>query len=123
MHYSKLRISLDATSKLRHMRKSAGLTPNLMCRYALMTSLEEGPVGNVPPPDQDGQEFNAYTLTGELTELLLGLIRYVEEPVASRTLSESEVLDRLRTHIHRGVGAIAVRTKSPADIFRTSERR
>lgn len=118
MHYSKLKISIDATSKLRSLRQRVGLTPNLICRYALMSSLEDGPLGNTPPPDQDGQEFNAYTLTGELNEMFLALIRFVEESEGSSPLTDEEVLSRLRGHIHRGVGGLAVRAKTPADLVR-----
>lgn len=121
MHYSKLKISSDASSKLRSMRQRTGITPNLLCRYALMSSLEDGALGSVPPPNQDGQEFNAYTLTGELTELFLALVRFVEDIDAKRPLTDEQVLSRLRGHIHRGVGSLAVRVKSPSDLFRESK--
>ncbi|WP_163334294.1 DndE family protein, partial [Enterobacter bugandensis] len=39
MHFSKVSISLDATSKLRSLRQRTGLTPNLLCRFGLMLSL------------------------------------------------------------------------------------
>jgi DNA sulfur modification protein DndE len=119
VHYSKLRISADATSKLRSLRQRTGLTPNLLCRIALSTSLEEGPLGSAPIPDEDGSEFNAYTLTGEYGALFAALLRWVEEGAQPATpLADMELLDRLRGHIHRGVGALAVRAKSPADILR-----
>ena len=119
MHYSKLRISLDATSKLRALRQRTGLTPNLLCRIALMMSLEEGPIGGAPIPDEDGSEFNAYTLTGEYGAMFAALLRSVEESAdAGGSLDDNVILDRLRTHIHRGVGTLSVRAKSPADILR-----
>lgn len=119
MHYSKLRISADATSKLRSLRQRTGVTPNLLCRMAIMTSLEEGPLGGGGVPDQDGSEFNAYTLTGEYGALIAALLRWVEEGQAPETeLRNEQLLDRLRGHIHRGVGTLSVRAKSPADILR-----
>lgn len=119
MHYSKLRISADATSKLRSLRQRTGLTPNLLCRIALSASLEEGRLGSAPIPDEDGSEFNAYTLTGEYGALFAALLRWVEEgPQPTTPLSDTDLLDRLRGHIHRGVGALAVRAKAPADILR-----
>lgn len=81
-----------------------------------MASLEMGAIRNSPPPDEDGQEFNAYTLTGELTELFLGLVRFVEEEDASKPLTMDQLLSRLRSHIHRGVAALAVRVKSLPDV-------
>jgi DNA sulfur modification protein DndE len=119
VHYSKLKISADATSKLRYLRQRTGLTPNLLCRMAIMVSLEEGPLGGLPVPDEDGSEFNAYTLTGEYSALIAALLRWVEEgPSPETPLINDEMLARLRGHIHRGVGTLSVRTKSPADILR-----
>lgn len=119
MHYSKLKISLDATSKLRSLRQRTGLTPNLLCRIALMASLEEGPLGGTRAPDEDGSEFNAYTLTGEYGAMFAALLRWVEEgPSEAHLLADDELLARLRGHIHRGVGTLSVRAKSPADILR-----
>lgn len=116
MHYSKLKISKDATSRLRSIKQKTHITPNLLCRYALMQSLEDGPLGDIPLPDQDGQEFNAYTLTGELTELLLALVRSVEERTGGPALSDEVLMARVRGHIHRGVGSLSVRVKSPSDL-------
>jgi DNA sulfur modification protein DndE len=119
VHYSKLRISSDATSKLRSLRQRTGLTPNLLCRIALMTSLEEGPLSGTHVPDEEGSEFNAYTLTGEYGAMFAALLRWVEEgPNPSDPLENDELLARLRGHIHRGVGTLSVRAKAPADILR-----
>ena len=119
MHYSKLRISADATSKLRSLRQRTGVTPNLLCRMAIILSLEEGPLGGAAIPDEDGSEFNAYTLTGEYGALIAALLRFVEEgQEPDAPLEDAVLLDRLRGHIHRGVGTLSVRAKSPADILR-----
>ncbi|MCW2406058.1 DNA sulfur modification protein DndE [Sphingobium sp. B1D7B] len=119
MHYSKLKISSDATSKLRSLRQRTGITPNLLCRMAIMISLEEGPLGGAAIPDEDGSEFNAYTLTGEYGALIAALLRWVEEGQSGDDqLDDGTLLDRLRGHIHRGVGTLAVRAKSPADLLR-----
>jgi len=84
-----------------------------------MMSLEEGPLGSARAPDEEGSEFNAYTLTGEYGAMFSALLRWVEEgtsPVAP--LENEELLARLRGHIHRGVGTMSVRAKAPADILR-----
>lgn len=117
MRYSKLRISAEASSRLRSIRQRTGVTPNLLCRAAIMLSLEEGPVTS-PAPDDKGQEFNAYTLTGEYTGMIGALLRFVEQEDGAQQLSDEALLDRLRAHIHRGVGTLAVRAKSPADLGR-----
>lgn len=119
MHYSKLRISADATSKLRSLRQRTGVTPNLLCRMALMVSLEQGPIGPIKSPDEEGSEFNAYTLTGEYGALFAALLRWVEEGEnPDEPLANEVLLQRLRGHIHRGVGTLSVRAKAPADLLR-----
>jgi DNA sulfur modification protein DndE len=116
--FNKLKISTDATSKLRSVSQRTGITPNLLCRMALMMSLEDGPVTS-PAPDEAGREFNAYTLTGDLDGILTSLLRFVEEDEAGAgPLSEAELVDRMRAHIHRGVGTLSVRAKSPVDLAR-----
>jgi DNA sulfur modification protein DndE len=83
-----------------------------------MLSLEEGSVSS-QAPDESGQEFNAYTLTGDYNGLIAAMIRFVEEDEGEATgLTNDDLLALLRAHIHRGVGTLSVRAKSPADIGR-----
>lgn len=118
MRFNKLSISTDASSRLRYVRQKTGLTPNLLCRIAIMLSLEEGPVGQ-RAPDEKGQEFNAYTLTGEHHGMITAFLRFVEEDEAGAgALANEQLVDLLRAHIHRGVATLAVRAKSPADVAR-----
>ena len=118
MRFNKLKISADASSRLRAIRQRTGLTPNLLCRVAIMLSLEEGPVGILQTLDEDGQEFNAYTLTGDYNGLILAMLRFVEEESEGRRLEDDELLLRLRAHIQRGVATLSVRAKGPADLVR-----
>lgn len=118
MRFNKLRISTDATSRLRSIRQRTGVTPNVLCRTAIMLSLEEGPVSS-PAPDEGGQEFNAYTLTGDLHQTIGAILRFVEEDEGgAHPLENDALVERLRAHIHRGVGTLAVRAKSPAELAR-----
>lgn len=119
MQYTKLNASLDATSRLRSLQQRTGLTPNLLCRIAAMMSLEDGPVGRVRAPDDKGKEFNSYTLTADLTGIMGAMVRFVEEDEGrGEPLSNEELVLRFASHIHRGVGLLSVRAKSPADIAR-----
>jgi DNA sulfur modification protein DndE len=119
MHFNKINLSADATSRLRSLRQRAQLTPNLLTRVALMLSLEEGSVAGVAVPDEDGMEMNRYTLTGDYDALFVALLRAVEEGAREGgALRDDELLMRLRTHLHRGVGTLAVRVKGPLDIAR-----
>jgi DNA sulfur modification protein DndE len=86
---------------------------------AIMISLEEGPLGGASAPDEEGSEFNAYTLSGEYGALIAGLLRWVEEGPSPETPLDNEgLVALLRGHIHRGVGNLSVRAKSPLDILR-----
>ena len=114
MLFNKLHISNDATSRLRSLRQRTGLTPNLLCRLGLMLSLEEGSVGTSKAPDEDGQEFNAYTLMGDHEALINALLRLVEDE--DESASDDELLDRLKSHLHRGVARLAVRVRAPVGV-------
>ena len=122
MRFNKLRISTDASSRLRSLRQRTGLTPNLLCRMAIMLSLEEGPVGAGTVTDEGPQEFNAYTLTGDHHALIAAMLRLVEEGEAGTRLSEEEQIVRLRAHIHRGVATLSVRAKAPVDVARLPKK-
>lgn len=123
MHLSKFRISAESTNKLRVLRQRAGLTPNLLCRMAIAASLEEGPIGNGLESASDGQEFNAYTLFGADQPIYITLLRMVEGAEVSSTLSDEDLLDRLRAHIDRGIQYLSARVKMPSDVARLFARK
>ncbi len=116
MHISKIKVSTQATARLRVLRQRAGLTPNLICRMAMTASFEAGKIG--PAPDvEDGQEFNAYTLFGADQPIYTTLLRWIETE-DGETVEDRELLRRLQSHIDRGLGAISVRVKKPGDAAR-----
>jgi DNA sulfur modification protein DndE len=120
MHFTKLRVSAETTSRLRSLRQRTSLTPNLLCRIAFMLSLEEGPLGTTTNPDDDGMEFNAYSLTGDSHESFIAILRWVEAAADpdERSPSDEDLLTAFRAHIQRGVSILAARVRSPADIAR-----
>ena len=118
MHITKLRVSAEATSRLRMLRQRSGLTPNLLCRMALTSSLETGSAGAMTPPEENGQEFNAYTLFGSDQPIFLSMLSLVEQPDGKTDLGDDELMRRLRCHIERGIGHIAIRINTPADAAR-----
>ncbi|MEN8950630.1 DNA sulfur modification protein DndE [Planktotalea arctica] len=115
MHISKFRISTTATGQVRIISQRAGLTPNLVCRMAMLSSFEAGPITGAPEDTQEGQEFNAYTLFGDFQPLFIDLLKYVEFGSGDADAEDSALLERLRLHIDRGVRQLSVRLKSPAD--------
>ena len=117
MHVTKLKVSSEATGRLRMLRQRSGLTPNLLCRMALTSSLEMGTVGGMVAPEESGQEFNAYTLFGSDQPIFLSLLSLVEIG-DEEVLADEELIRRLRCHIDRGIGHIAIRINTPADAAR-----
>ena len=116
MHISKIKVSTQATARLRVLRQRAGLTPNLICRMAMAYSFESGKIGPAPVIEE-GQEFNAYTLFGADQPIYTTLLRWIETEDGEQ-VDESELLRRLQAHIDRGLGAISVRVKKPGDAAR-----
>ena len=104
-----------ATGQVRIISQRAGLTPNLVCRMAMLSSFEAGAISGVSGDTGDGQEFNAYTLFGDFQPLFIDLLRYVECGSNEAKIEDSDLLERLRFHIDRGVRQLSVRLKSPAD--------
>ncbi|MEM8971844.1 MAG: DNA sulfur modification protein DndE [Pseudomonadota bacterium] len=115
MHINKFRISSTATGQVRIISQRSGLTPNLVCRMAMLSSFEAGPISGAADDVGDGQEFNAYTLFGDYQLLFIDLLKYVEFGAENIEAEDSDLLARLRLHIDRGVRQLSVRLKSPAD--------
>lgn len=115
---SKISISKDAGGVLRSLAQRARLTPNLLARMALTSSLEAGALGQVARPvEGSGLEFNTYTLLGADQNVYFALVELVE----GDTIDEAD-LDRLIdctvAHIERGISQIALRIKTPGDVAR-----
>ena len=116
MHINKVKISAEASGKLKIAAQRSGLTPNLLCRLAMVSSFESGPLTHIPSNLQDGQEFNAYTLFGANQAIYLDLLKYVEIGEGKVDLTDDDLLERLKHHIDRGMKQLTVRIKSPADV-------
>lgn len=116
MHISKVKISAEASGKLKIAAQRSGLTPNLLCRLAMISSFEAGPLSHLQTDLKDGQEFNAYTLFGANQAIYLDLLKYVETEKGKADLTDEDLLERLKHHIDRGIKQLTLRIKSPADI-------
>ena len=71
--FNRIKISKDATIRLRTLKGRTGLTPNILARIALCYSLNYQKISNFIKIDEDGQEFNRYTLTGEYDAYFIAL--------------------------------------------------
>lgn len=98
----RLRISKTATDTLKMLKGRTGLTPNLVCRIALLLSLEDGPRGGLRTIEDFGSELNMPTLFGEFAFLFEALVREVHGKLDAKQCAAVIVshidngLDRLR---------------------------
>lgn len=98
----RLKISQSATDILKMLKGRTGLTPNIVCRIALIVSLEDGTKGGLKEVDQSGSEFNAPTLFGEFEPLFDCMLREVhgvlDNKAASMVIAShiEDGIDRLR---------------------------
>lgn len=113
MKLTKLRLTKDASNRLRFLAGKTGLTPNLLCRIGFCLSLGE-PI--VPDPgdyaDED-REFNRYTLLGEYDPLFVALLK---QRCLEDGLDLTTVADYFGAHMNRGVILLQKRVRSIADI-------
>ncbi len=75
----RVRVSEQASARLKFLKSKTGLTPNILSRFAFALSARDMRRVTRSSPDLHGQEFNAPTLFGEQQELYdLILVRYVD---------------------------------------------
>lgn len=99
----KLNLSKDAEQTLKSINTNFGLTPNILCRYAVVFSLKD----TTPLKfdyDSKGIEFQRYTLTGEFDLLFRELIKNKEKTF----IDDDEYFGTyLKAHIERGLSLLA----------------
>ena len=114
MTFNRLKISLDTTQKLRTLKIRTGLTPNILCRLALCFSLNIDFAPSVPKTDEEGQEFNRYTLLGEHDPLFIALIK--ERCKQDGLDPENDLVIQFKAHVERGVMSLYSRVKDIGDL-------
>jgi DNA sulfur modification protein DndE len=94
----RLRVSKPSADTLKMLKARTGVTPNILCRLALVRSMEEGKAGGLKKVDQSGNEFNAPTLFGEYGLLFETLLRQLHGP-----LEGAAVAQVIASHIDEGL--------------------
>lgn len=113
MKLAKLRLTRDASNRLKLLAGRTGLTPNLLCRLGFCLSLNEL---SIPNPDdylEEDREFNRYTLLGEYDDFFVALLR---ERCEHQGIDSSRIAEYFRAHVNRGVSLLQARVKSVADL-------
>ena len=113
MRLTKLRLSREASNRLRFVAGRTGLTPNLLCRIGFCLSLAEPSLPNPDDYPEEEREFNRYTLLGEYDPLFVALLK---ERCRQDGVDFSRLSDYFRAHVNRGVILLQACVKSVSDI-------
>ena len=113
MKLSRLRLTKDASNRLRFLAGKTGLTPNLLCRIGFCFSLNEPAIPNPDDYTDEDREFNRYTLLGEYDPLFIALLKQRSNDDG---LNPEQLADYFRAHMNRGIVLLQQRVKSISDI-------
>ena len=113
MKLTKLRLTKDASNRLRFLAGKTSLTPNLLCRIGFCLSLSETTIPDPEEYSDEDREFNRYTLLGEYDPLFIALLK---ERCRHDGVGLGRLPEYFRAHMNRGVTLLQQRVKSLSDI-------
>jgi DNA sulfur modification protein DndE len=112
--FNRIKISTDATARLKTLKGRTGLTPNILARIALCYSLNTQQISNIIKTDEEGQEFNRYTLTGEYDSYFIALVK--ERCIKDGLDPEKEFMKQFKLHLNNGIMSIYSRISNLSDL-------
>ena len=113
MRFTKIRLTKDASNRLRFLAGRTGLTPNLLCRMGFCLSLEEIKIPNPSEFAEEEREFNRYTLLGEYDVIYIALLR---QRLHRDGLGLDDLEGYFRAHLNRGIALLQQRVRGVADL-------
>lgn len=113
MKLTKIRLTKDASNRLRFLAGRTALTPNLLCRIGFCLSLEEPKAPNPQEFPEEEREFNRYTLLGEYDEVYVALLR---QRLHQDGLPMKHLEDHFRAHMNRGITLLQQRVRGIGDL-------
>lgn len=119
MKLNKIRLSKEASERLKQLKAKTGLTPNILSRIGFCMSLSEPAIPDPSLYPEEDREFNRYTLLGEWDDLYVALLR---QRMLRDELSDDEIEGQFRAHLHRGVISLAKIAKGIDDVARLAVR-
>lgn len=114
MQLNRVRVSEQADNALRSLKARTGLTPNLLCRIGFCLSLREPIPPDLNDYDQNGREFNRYTLTGQYDSYFLALLKQY----CYKHNRQDQIEEQFVANLNRGVLLLFQRVKGITDIPR-----
>jgi DNA sulfur modification protein DndE len=97
------------------LKGRTGLTPNILCRIGFCLSLSDPAIPNPNEYDENGQEFNRYTLTGEWDRFFIALLK--ERLLKDGLEIEKNLLPQFKAHLNRGAIALFDKVKDLGDLY------
>jgi DNA sulfur modification protein DndE len=113
MSFNRIRISRSAAVRLSMLKGRTSLTPNILCRIGFCLSLSDPTVPKPENYDENGQEFNRYTLTGEWDKFFIALLK--ERLLKDGLDPKKDLLPQFRAHINRGAIVLSDKVKKLED--------
>ncbi len=98
MFPNRIKISKGASDQLKLIKQRTGVTPNVLCRMAIILSLQRAGLNKKNHAKLDGLEFNLITLFGEQTALYECLVR---QTYGDLNQKEAEMI--LAAHVDDGI--------------------
>lgn len=111
---TRVRLSVDATNRLRNLKARTGMDHNVYCRLGLCHSLADPRPVSGKDYDEKGQEIARATLLGEGELAYLVLLR--ERCLVDGLDPVSDLGSQMRAHVNRGVMALSGLMKDMADL-------
>lgn len=115
MSFNKVRLSKDASVHLRTLKMRTGLNPNILSRLAFFVSLGESGIPDPRLYDEEGIEFNRYTLTGEWDVFFTSLLK--ERLIADGLDPSQDLVEHFKSHLNRGIMSLHTRVKGLGDLM------
>ena len=115
MSFNRIRVSKRATVRLSMLKGRTGLTPNILCRIGLCLSLSDPSIPDPQHYDENGQEFNRYTLTGELDMFFIALMK--ERLLHDGLDPDKDLIPQFKAHLNRGAISLFDKVKNLGDLY------
>ena len=115
------KVSSQARDQLIRLKSRTGIGQwNVLCRWALVTSLKEAsPPTPIEIPADSNVEMTWQVFGGEYSELYWALLkaRCAKDGIA---LDDESIAQQFRLHLHRGIGYLATpnQIKTISDLLR-----
>ena len=119
MQINKIKLTKDASERLKQLKARTGLTPNILSRIGFCLSLNEPAIPNPDQYPEEDREFNRYTLLGEWDDMYVALLK---QRLAHDHVPTEQLEDQFRAHLNRGVMSLSGLVKNVADLAAISER-